>query len=96
MAVSGEDITHGDHHRAREVNDMDLLELLSAIQTMRKGKDMAGVELRGSPGFFVGATVNIPIACGAVEMAALDQKTAAGARFFVTPPIFDLTVLTSS
>ena len=59
MAVSGEDITHGDHHRAREVNDMDLLELLSAIQTMRKGKDMAGVELRGSPDFLVGATVNL-------------------------------------
>jgi methylenetetrahydrofolate reductase (NADPH) len=28
-----------------------------------------------------------------VELAALDQKLAAGARFFVTPPIFDLTVL---
>ncbi len=56
MAVTGEDITHGDHHRARAVNDLDLMELLGAINTMQNGKDMAGVELRGSPDFFVGAS----------------------------------------
>ena len=93
MAVSGVDITHGDHHRARAVHDVDLLELLDAIQAMKKGKDMAGVELRGSPDFFVGATVNLTMGSPEVELAALDQKIAAGARFFVTPPIFDLTVL---
>jgi methylenetetrahydrofolate reductase (NADPH) len=93
MAVSGEDITHGDHHRARAVNDVDLLELLSAMQTMKSGKDMAGVELKGSPDFFVGAAVNLSSGSAEVELAALDQKMQAGARFFVTTPIFDLTVL---
>jgi methylenetetrahydrofolate reductase (NADPH) len=93
MAVSGEDITHGDHHRARAVNDVDLLELLSAMQTMKSGKDMAGVELKGSPDFFVGAAVNLSSGSAEVELAALDQKMEAGARFFVTTPIFDLTVL---
>lgn len=93
MAVSGEDITHGDHHRARAVNDVDLMELLSAMQTMKSGKDMAGVELKGSPEFFVGATVNLSSGSEEVELAALDQKMEAGARFFVTTPIFDLTVL---
>jgi 5,10-methylenetetrahydrofolate reductase len=93
MAVTGEDITHGDHHRARAVNDIDLLELLGAIQTLQGGKDMAGVELRGSPRFFVGSTVNVTSPSPELELAALDQKLAAGARFFVTPPIFDLTVL---
>jgi methylenetetrahydrofolate reductase (NADPH) len=93
MAVSGQDITHGDHHRARAVNDIDLLELLGAIKTMKSGKDMAGVDLKGAPDFFVGATVNLALGSPEVEMAALDQKMEAGARFFVTPPIFDLTVL---
>ena len=93
MAVSGDDVTHGDHHQARAVNDVDLLELLSVIKTMKNGKDMAGVELRGSPNFFVGSTVNLAMGSPEVELAALDQKLAAGARFFVTPPVFDLTVI---
>jgi methylenetetrahydrofolate reductase (NADPH) len=93
MAVPGVDITHGDHHRARAVNDVDLLELLGAIKTMKSGKDMAGVDLKGAPDFFVGATVNLAPGSPEVELAALDQKLEAGARFFVTPPIFDLTVL---
>lgn len=93
MCVAGEDITFGDHHRARAVNDLDFLELLEAIATLRSGKDMAGVELRGSPDFFVGATVNVVAGSPEVEMEALDRKLKAGASFFVTPPIFDLLVL---
>lgn len=93
MAVAGEDITHGDHHRARAVNDLDLLELLGAIKTLKSGRDMAGVELKGSPNFLVGTTVNLAPGSPEVEMTALEQKMEAGARFFVTPPIFDLTVV---
>jgi 5,10-methylenetetrahydrofolate reductase len=95
MAVTGEDITHGDHHQAKAVNDLDILELLGAIKTLESGKDMAGVELRGAPQFLVGATVKVGVSGAALdqELAALDQKIALGARFFVTTPIFDLKVL---
>jgi methylenetetrahydrofolate reductase (NADPH) len=61
MAVTGEDISFGDHHKARAVNDIDLLELLVGIQEL--------------------------------ELAEMDKKIAAGARFFITPPIFDPEVL---
>lgn len=95
MAVAGEDITYGDHHKAKPVNDLDLLELLAAIQTLQSGRDMAGVDLRGAPHFLVGSTVKVPVGDAAInaELAALDQRMAAGAQFFVTPAIFDLTVL---
>jgi methylenetetrahydrofolate reductase (NADPH) len=97
MAVAGEDITFGDHHTAREVNDIDLMELLTAIKTLKAGKDLAGVELRGAPAFTVGSTVN-PWA-GAktmnLELTELDQKVAQGAEFFVTPAVFDLETLES-
>ena len=93
MAVTGEDITHGDHHKARAVNDLDLLELLAAIQTLQSGRDLAGVELKGAPRFLVGSTVNAATSAPELELAELDKKMAAGARFFVTPPIFDLGVL---
>jgi len=92
MAVTGEDPSYGDHHKARAVYDIDLIELLQAIQTLQKGKDMAGIELRGSPQFCVGSTVNAGASGGALnlELEELDKKIAAGAEFFVTPPVFDL------
>jgi methylenetetrahydrofolate reductase (NADPH) len=91
MAVAGEDITHGDHHKARPVYDIDLLELLAAIQGLQAGKDMAGVELRGAPQFFVGSAVKVGLEGKGLdaELAELDQKMAAGAQFFVTQPVFD-------
>lgn len=93
MAVTGEDISFGDHPKARAVYDIDLLELLGAIQTLMSGKDMAGIELKGAPRFLVGSTVNVGTSALELELAEMDKKIAAGARFFVTPPIFDLEVL---
>ena len=92
MAVTGEEITHGDHHQARAVNDLGLLELLGAIQTLRTGRDLAGVDLQGAPDFLVGSTVKIPPSDAALldELAELDKKIAAGASFFVTPPVYEL------
>ena len=92
MAVTGEDPTYGDHHRARAVYDIDLVELLEAIGNLQKGRDMAGVELNGAPHFLVGSTVNSGASGGALDMeiAELDRKITAGAKFFVTPPVFDL------
>jgi 5,10-methylenetetrahydrofolate reductase len=91
MAVAGEEITHGDHHKARPVNDLELLELLGAIQTLQGGRDMAGVDLQGAPSFFVGSTLKVTPR-GELwdqELAAMDEKIAGGASFFVTQPIFD-------
>lgn len=93
MAVAGEDITHGDHPKAKTVNDLDLLELLRAIQALQAGKDHSGIELKGAAAFFVGATVNIGAPDLEAELRELDQKLAAGARFFITPPVFDPMVL---
>ncbi|MFC1812770.1 methylenetetrahydrofolate reductase [Thermodesulfobacteriota bacterium] len=92
MAVAGADTSHGDHHRIRAVNDVDLIELLEAIQNLKRGRDMAGVELNGAPKFLVGSSVNSGASGGALdlELKELDRKIEAGAEFFVTSPVFDL------
>jgi methylenetetrahydrofolate reductase (NADH) len=92
MAVTGVDPSFGDHHRARSVNDVDLLELLGAIQQLQNGKDMAGVELKGAPQFCVGAMVNSGASGSSLdlELAEMDKKIIGGAEFFITPPVFDL------
>jgi methylenetetrahydrofolate reductase (NADPH) len=95
MAVTGDEITHGDHHEAQAVYDIKLLELLAAIQTLQTGRDLAGVDLRGTPRFLVGSTVKVTTGGKgqSAELAELDQKIVAGARFFTTQPIFDPAVL---
>jgi methylenetetrahydrofolate reductase (NADPH) len=92
MVVTGVDPSFGDHHRARSVYDIDLLELLGAVQQLQNGKDMAGVELKGAPQYCVGSMVNSG-ASGSMldlELAEMDKKIDKGAQFFITPPVFDL------
>jgi methylenetetrahydrofolate reductase (NADPH) len=95
MAVEGDEITHGDHHEAKPVYDINLLQLIAAIGTLQTGRDLAGVDLKGAPQFLIGSMVKVPAGSEALkaEMAGLDQKIAAGARFFTTQPIFDVAVL---
>lgn len=91
MVVTGQDISHGDHHKARAVYDLELLELMGAIQMLQSGRDMAGVDLQGAPSFFVGSTMKVTPR-GELwdqEMEELDRKIAAGGAFFITQPIFD-------
>ncbi len=92
MAVPGEDITYGDHPQARLVNDLNLIELLETIQKLQNGKDMAGVELSGSPSFCTGSTVNAGALGGVmdIEMQNLNKMINLGVQFLITTPVFDL------
>jgi len=95
MAVTGEDPSFGDHHQARSVYDIDLVELLQSITGLQKGKDMAGIELAGAPEFLVGSTVNAGAKGKSPELVLeeMNKKVEAGAHFFITPPLFDLSTI---
>ena len=92
MAVPGEDIRYGDHPQARTVNDLDLIELLQAVQTLQKGKDLAGIELRGAPHFCVGSTIDTGVTGGLLEIEVenLKKQIDFGVEYIITNPIFDL------
>ena len=92
MAVSGQDPRFGDHHQAKAVYDITLMELLESLKKLQDGKDMAGIDLRGSPRFLVGSTVQADAKGETLEteIELLNQKSSSGARFFITPPVFDL------
>jgi methylenetetrahydrofolate reductase (NADPH) len=95
MVVKGEDPGLGDHHQARGVYDLELPELLAAIDGLQQGRDMAGIELNGAPAFLVGSTV----AAGARDKSPelildeMNRLSQAGTRFFITPPLFDLAAI---
>ncbi|UCD89513.1 MAG: methylenetetrahydrofolate reductase [Desulfobacterales bacterium] len=95
MAVKGEDPSFGDHHQARSVYDIDLVDLLQVVGGLQKGKDMAGIELSGSPEFLVGSTVDAGAMGKSPELVLeeMNKKMEAGTQFFITPPIFDLSAI---
>ena len=92
MAVSGEEIKNGDHPQARTVNDLDLTELLDAVQRLQSGKDMAGIELRGTPRFCIGSTIDSAVSGGLleIELENLKKRVDLGVEYVITNPIFDL------
>ncbi len=95
MAVTGEEPSFGDHHQARAVYDIDLPGLLQAIRGLQAGKDMAGIELAGTPEFLVGAKIEAASRSRSPELEVEEmlKKIDAGAEFFITPPVFDLGVI---
>jgi 5,10-methylenetetrahydrofolate reductase len=92
MAIQGEDIRFGDHPQARAVNDLDLMGLLETLQKLGSGKDLAGIELRGTPAFCVGSTLDTGAPGGllTIELENLRKKIDLGVEYVVTNPIFDL------
>jgi methylenetetrahydrofolate reductase (NADPH) len=92
MAVQGEDIHFGDHPKARAVNDLDSLELIETVKTLQNGRDLAGIELTGSPSFFMGSNIdtNAPGGLLDLELENLKKKIDNGIEFLITNPIFDI------
>jgi len=92
LVVHSEEMSQGDHGDAKTVDDLDEIGLLKTIQVLQNGKDFAGFDLDGTPAFFTGCSI-APYAdesAFAEELAAAQKKVAAGARYIITPPVFDV------
>ncbi len=92
MAVSGVETRFGDHPQTRTVNDLNLVELIETLQTLKQGKDLAGVELKGTPSFSIGSTIDAGAAGNLldIEMEHLEKMLANGVDYVITNPVFDL------
>lgn len=90
LCLTGDYVTLGDHPQAKPVFDLDSVTLLQAVCTLEQGHDLAGKELQGSPRFFAGAVVS-PVANPLEpQIAKMEKKIRAGARFFQTQAVYDL------
>lgn len=92
LVITGDNVTFGDHPEAKPVFDLDSSELLRTVNKLSEGFDLAGNELEGRPDFFVGAGINIMTESGEAlksEIAKMERKVMAGAKFFQTSPVYD-------
>jgi methylenetetrahydrofolate reductase (NADH) len=92
IVVPGEDMAQSDQRDAVPVNDLDELELLRAITVLEGGQDLAGFDLEGAPQFLTGCTLSAWNDDAALdrELDRAKRKIDAGARFVITPPVFDI------
>lgn len=89
LVVTGDDPRAGDHPNAKGVFDLDSTQLVEIVRGMNEGHDMMGRPLAGATDFFIGAAMFPEAEPWDVQLARIEQKVEAGARFFQTQAIFD-------
>ena len=91
LALTGDLPQLGDHPEAKQVYDLDSVTLLRAIGKLNAGTDINGNELSGKPDFFPGAVVKVESDTEAsmeLQIAKMERKVAAGARFIQTQAVY--------
>jgi methylenetetrahydrofolate reductase (NADPH) len=93
IALSGDHQCFGDHPDAKNVFDLDSINLISAIRAMRdEGRLMGGRELPedGRPRLFIGAAYNPFADPEGFRVLRAAKKIAAGADFLQSQCIYDM------
>jgi len=90
LAVTGDDPRSGDHPEAKGVFDLDSTQLVQVARGFNEGHDMKGRELKGATDFFIGAAMFPEAEPWDIQQARIEEKIAAGVRFFQTQAVFDL------
>jgi len=91
LCLSGDHQRFGDHPGAKNVFDIDSIQLVRAVYRMREdGKLISGEEIKSAPRFFIGAAANPFADPFEMRVSRLAKKAAAGADFVQTQCIYNL------
>jgi len=91
LALSGDHQVFGDHPRAKGVYDIDSIQLIQMVKSMRDdGKFQSGEELDGKPEMFIGAASNPFAEPFDWRLERLRKKVEAGADFIQTQCIYNM------
>jgi methylenetetrahydrofolate reductase (NADPH) len=91
LCLSGDHQCFGDHPQAKNVFDLDSIQLVKVAKTMRdESKFSGGKDVDGPPAIFIGAVANPFADPFKIQVPRLAKKVAAGAQFIQTQCIFNL------
>jgi methylenetetrahydrofolate reductase (NADPH) len=92
LAVTGDYITWGDHPESKPVYDLDSIQLVWAISQLNSNKDVVGNSIEGpAPFFTIGSAVTLTGNPVGPQVLKFRKKEKAGAHFFMSHPVLDLT-----
>jgi len=89
LCLTGDYVTLGDHPQAKPVFDLDSVTLLQTVKTLAGGQDLGGKPLRGAPCLYAGAVVSPGSNPLEPQIAKMEKKARAGARFFQTQGVYE-------
>ena len=91
LCLSGDHCKFGDHPQAKGVFDIDSMQLISMVKTMRDdGKFLGGEALQQPPKLFIGAAANPFAEPFEWRVFRLAKKIAAGVDFIQTQCIYNM------
>jgi len=91
LCLSGDHQKFGDHPQAKNVYDLDSIQLIRTVRQMRdEGKFLGGDEIKGIPRLFIGAAENPFADPFEIRVPRLAKKIAAGVEFIQTQCIFNV------
>ena len=91
LCLSGDHQSFGSQPDALTVFDIDSMNLIRTVQTMRdEGKDMSGFDLNDPPAMFIGAAANPFADPFEYRVIRLAKKIDAGADFIQTQSIYNM------
>ena len=89
LTLTGDPVKVGDHPEAKEVFDIDSLQMMKTLQELNRGMNLAGKELNGKTDFFIGAAANPGAKDMEVELSKFQKKVEHGAQFFQTQGVYE-------
>ncbi len=90
LCMTGDHPNAGDHKEAKPVYDVESVQLLGIVDSLNKGTDMMGNEMKGGTDFFQGAVVTPESNPIEPQLMKFEKKVSAGALFFQTQAIYDI------
>ncbi len=91
LCLSGDHQVFGDHPKAKNVYDMDSIQLIHSVKAMRdEGKFIEGEEIKGVPKLFIGAACNPFADPFEIRVPRLAKKVNAGVDFIQTQCIYNV------
>jgi methylenetetrahydrofolate reductase (NADPH) len=89
--LSGDHQSFGDHPEAKNVHDIDSIQLVDTVRTMcDEGRFLSGDEIKGRPELFIGCVENPFADPFEIRALRLAKKIRAGSRFVQTQCIFNV------